>query len=169
MTGCDSIRLLRRKSGQRGSGHTMGERRGRGAHRPMALDITQREREGVTIVVLKGRLTAGPECTAFRDTLAALNQKGVQNLVLNLGGVDYIDSTGLGALVMCATSLRKNNGNVKLLNLNRRNIELLVMTKLATVFEIFTDEQDSVNSFYPDRKIKAFDILSFVQDLKRDG
>ncbi|MBZ5576603.1 MAG: STAS domain-containing protein [Acidobacteriia bacterium] len=135
----------------------------------MALDITQREREGVTIVVLKGRLTAGPECTAFRDTLAALNQKGVQNLVLNLGGVDYIDSTGLGALVMCATSLRKNNGNVKLLNLNRRNIELLVMTKLATVFEIFTDEQDSVNSFYPDRKIKAFDILSFVQDLKRDG
>ncbi len=64
---------------------------------------------------------------------------------------------------MCATSLRKNGGNVKLLNLNRRNIELLVMTKLATVFEIFTDEQDAVNSFFPDRKIKTFDILGFVQ------
>lgn len=134
----------------------------------MALDITQHEREGVTIVNFKGRLTAGREATAFRDTISAIGAKGVLNLVLNLGGVDYIDSTGLGALVMCATSLRKNNGNVKLLNLNRRNIELLVMTKLATVFEIFTDEQDAVNSFYPDRKIKAFDILSFVQDMKKD-
>ncbi len=89
-------------------------------------------------------------------------------LVLNMAGVDYIDSTGLGALVMCATSLRKNGGNVKLLNLNRRNIELLVMTKLATVFEIFTDEQDAVNSFFPDRKLKTFDILDFVQRFKQE-
>ena len=55
---------------------------------------------------------------------------------------------------------------MKLLHLNRRNIELLVMTKLATVFEIFTDEQDAVNSYYPDRKIKAFDILDFVRQMK---
>jgi anti-sigma B factor antagonist len=82
--------------------------------------------------------------------------------------VDYIDSTGLGALVIVATSLRKNGGNVKLLNLNRRNIELLVMTKLATVFEIFSDEQDAVNSYYPDRKIKTFDILDFVQQMKKE-
>jgi anti-sigma B factor antagonist len=70
---------------------------------------------------------------------------------------------------MCATTLRKNAGVVKLLNLTRRSIELLVMTKLATVFEIFTDEQDAVNSFYPDRKLKTFDILSFVQDQKNKG
>ena len=56
--------------------------------------------------------------------------------------------------------MRKSEGNIKLVNLNRRNIELLVMTKLATVFEIFTDEQDAVSSYYPDRKIKTFDILS---------
>ena len=135
----------------------------------MALDISQREREGITIVDFKGRLTAGKEATAFRDTISALNQQPGRHLVLNLAGVDYIDSTGLGALVMCATSLRRNNGDIKLLNLNRRNIELLVMTKLATVFEIFTDEQDSVNSYYPDREIKAFDILSFVQDMKKSG
>ena len=55
---------------------------------------------------------------------------------------------------------------VVLVNLNKRNIELLVMTKLATVFEIFTDEQDAINSFYPDRKIKKFDILDFVQKMK---
>ena len=69
---------------------------------------------------------------------------------------------------MCCTSLRKNGGNMRLLNLNRRNIELLVMTKLATVFEIFTDEQDAVNSYYPDRKIKTFDILSFVQQMNKE-
>ena len=132
----------------------------------MALDIQQKEREGVTILDMKGRITVGPEASALREKVGALTSDGVKNLVLNLGGVDYIDSTGLGALVMCATTLRKNAGVVKLLNLSRRSIELLVMTKLATVFEIFTDEQDAVNSFYPDRKLKTFDILSFVQDMK---
>ena len=100
--------------------------------------------------------------------MAAAVADGSPQLVLNLAQVDYIDTTGLGALVMCSTTLRKTGGNVKLLNLNRRNIELLVMTKLATVFEIFTDEQDAVNSFYPDRKIKTFDILSFVQQMKKE-
>lgn len=134
----------------------------------MALEITQHEREGIAVLDLKGRLTVGKEATGFRETLSSLIAQGVHKIVLNLAGVDYIDSTGLGALVMCATSLRKNSGNMKLLNLNRRNIELLVMTKLATVFEIFTDEQDAVNSFYPDRKIKAFDILDFVQKMKKE-
>jgi anti-sigma B factor antagonist len=134
----------------------------------MALDITQREREGVTIVDLKGRITVGDEAGKLREKVSALSQAGVRNLVLNLAGVDYIDSTGLGALVVCATSLRKSEGNVKLLNLNRRNIELLVMTKLATVFEIFNDEQDAINSYFPDRKIQKFDILDFVQKMKKD-
>ena len=89
--------------------------------------------------------------------------------MLNLGNVDYIDSTGLGALTVCATSLRKSGSDVKLLNLNRRNIELLVMTKLATVFEIFSDETDAINSYFPDRKIQRFDILSFVEQMKREG
>jgi anti-sigma B factor antagonist len=134
----------------------------------MALDISQREHEGVIIMDLKGRITVGPEATTLRDTVSALNQQPGRNLVFNLGGVDYIDSTGLGALVVSSTSLRKNGGNVKLLNLNRRNIELLVMTKLATVFEIFSEEQDAVNSYYPDRKIKKFDILDFVQKMKKE-
>jgi len=136
----------------------------------MALEIQQREREGIQIVALKGRITAGPEAGSLRDRVAAVNAAGVRNVnvVLDLQDVDYIDSTGLGTLVICATSLRKNGGNVKLLHLNRRNIELLVMTKLATVFEIFTDEQDAVNSFFPDRKIKTFDILDFVQQMKKE-
>ena len=134
----------------------------------MALDIQQREREGVNILDLKGRVTVGPEATALREKVAALKDAGTPKTVLNLQQVDYIDSTGLGALVIVATTMRKNGGNVKLLNLNRRNIELLVMTKLATVFEIFNDEQDAVNSYYPDRKIKTFDILNFVQQMKKE-
>ncbi len=133
----------------------------------MSLHIQQREREGITILDLDGRITVGPEATALREKVAELTQAGVNNLVLNLAKVDYIDSTGLGALVMCATSRRKSGGNVKLENLNRRNVELLVMTKLATVFEIFADEQDAVNSYYPDRKIRAFDILDFVKNMKQ--
>jgi anti-sigma B factor antagonist len=134
----------------------------------MALEIGQREREGITILDLHGRITVGPEASSLRDKCSELAAGGNRNLVLNLQKVDYIDSTGLGALVICATSLRKSGGNVKLLNLNRRNIELLVMTKLATVFEIFNDEQDAVNSFYPDRKLKTFDILDFVQKMKQE-
>jgi anti-sigma B factor antagonist len=134
----------------------------------MALEIHQREREGIAILELKGRLTAGPEAGALREQVSAMAATGASNLVLDMHALDYIDSTGLGTLVICATSLRRNGGNIKLLNLNRRNIELLVMTKLATVFEIFTDEQDAVNSYYPDRKIKAFDILDFVHQLKQE-
>jgi anti-sigma B factor antagonist len=135
----------------------------------MAYEIQDHEREGITILDFKGRIAAGAEATALRDKVAALTAAGKRNMVLNLAGVDYIDSTGLGALVLSAISLRKLDGNMKLVNLNRRNIDLLVMTKLDTVFEVFTDEQDAVSSYYPDRKIKAFDILSFVQQMKKES
>jgi anti-sigma B factor antagonist len=134
----------------------------------MSLEIQQREREGIVIIDMKGRITVGPEATTLREKISELLGAGTLSVVLNMANVDYIDSTGLGALVIYATSMRKKQGNVKLLNLNRRNIELLVVTKLATVFQIFSDEQDAVNSFYPDRKLKTFDILSFVQEMKKE-
>ena len=130
--------------------------------------IEQREREGVLILDMKGRITMGEEATIFRETIHALASTGSPKVVLNLEGVDYIDSTGLGAIVMCSTAIRKAGGSAKLLNMNRRNIELLVTTKLATIFEVFNDEQDAVNSFFPDRKIKTFDILDFVNKMKQD-
>ena len=133
----------------------------------MPLEIHRKEREGVTILDMKGRITVGPEATALRESVAAAVADGVRQLVLNLAQVDFIDSTGLGAVVMCSTTMRKAGGTVKLLNVNRRNIELLVMTKLATVFEIFNDETDAVSSFFPDRQIKQFDILDFVQRMKK--
>ena len=134
----------------------------------MALEIHRKEREGVTILDMKGRITVGPEATALREAVAAAAADNIHNLVLNLANVDFIDSTGLGAVVMCSTTMRKAGGTVKLLNLNRRNIELLVMTKLATVFEIFNDETDAVNSFFPDRKLNQVDILSCVQQMKKE-
>jgi anti-sigma B factor antagonist len=134
----------------------------------MSLEIQQREHEGIVILDAKGRITVGQEAGVLRDTVAAVTGAGSKNIILNLAHVDYIDSTGLGALVMSSTSQRKAGGALKLLNLNRRNIELLVMTKLATVFDLFTDEQDAVNSFFPDRAIKTFDILSFVEQMKKE-
>jgi anti-sigma B factor antagonist len=134
----------------------------------MSLEIQQKEREGIVILEMKGRITVGKEATALRETMAELSAAGQKNVVFDLAGVDFIDSTGLGALVICSTTARKNGGNVKLLNLNKRAIELLVMTRLATAFETFTDEQDAINSFYPDRKVKTFDILDFVQKMKQE-
>jgi anti-sigma B factor antagonist len=128
----------------------------------MALDITESVREEVTILTLKGRLTLG-ESNLVREKVTELAAAGRFKIVVDLGGVDYIDSTGLGILVICFTSLKKQGGALKLVNPNKRNVELLLLTKLHTVFEVFNEVQDAVNSFFPDRQIKHFDILSFVQ------
>jgi len=129
----------------------------------MSLTIQQREKEGIQILDLKGRLTAGEEVALLRERLRETAAAGNVKAILNLKEIDYIDSTGLGTLVICFTSLQKAGGTLKLLHLSRRNIQLLILTKLTTVFELFNDEQDAVNSFFPGRKIKKFDILSFVQ------
>ena len=129
----------------------------------MALDIAESVREDVVILTLKGRLTLG-ESNLVRERVAQLAAAGKHNIVVDLAAVDYIDSTGLGILVICFTSLKKVGGALKLVNPNKRNVELLLLTKLHTVFEVFLEVQDAVNSFFPDRQIKHFDILSFVQN-----
>jgi len=128
----------------------------------MALEITETSSEDIVILTLKGRLAAG-ESSSVREKIAQVAASGRLNVVMELSDVDYIDSTGLGGLVICFTSLKKQGGALKLVNLNKRNVELLLLTKLHTVFEVFTDVQDAVNSFFPNREIKRFDILSFVQ------
>lgn len=133
----------------------------------MGLTVSQREKEGIAILDLAGALTVGDAATALRSTLLEIVSTGRNNVVLNLAAVDYIDSTGLGAMVVCFTTLRKSGGRLVLLNLIRRHLELLVLTKLSTVFEIFDDEQSAVNSFFPNRQIRRFDILSFVNQQRR--
>ena len=128
----------------------------------MAIEIGEREREGVTILSLKGRITTG-ESSSFRDRIAELVASGRTKLVLDLAEIDYIDSTGLGGLVICFTQAQRAGGSLKLLKVNRRNVELLALTRLHTVFEVYVEEQDAVNSFFPEREIKKFDVLEFVR------
>ena len=134
----------------------------------MSLEIEPREREGIHILELNGRITMGEEVTAFRQKLRDLAQIADAKVILNMQRIDYVDSTGLGAIVMGSSAVRATGGTIKLVNLNRRNVELLVATKLATLFEIFNDEQDAVNSFFPGREINGFDILEFVKMQKQD-
>jgi anti-sigma B factor antagonist len=129
----------------------------------MSLQIERREREGIVILDLKGPLALGQGDVELRDQLPDLHRPGNVNIVLNLKEVTHIDSTGLGTLVFGLARLRKAGGRLALLNLNRSHMELLLLTKLATVFELFDDEQEAVNSFFPDRKIRRFDILDFVR------
>lgn len=128
----------------------------------MALEFGEHEREGVTILALKGRITVG-EVTPVRDKITELVAAGHIQIVLDLQHVDYIDSTGLGNVVISYTQVKNAGGALKLLNLNKRNVELLALTRLHTIFEVFAEETDAVNSFFPDREIKRFDILAFVQ------
>jgi len=128
------------------------------------LEIQQREKEDVVILDMDGRLVVGPPAGVVREAIGKVQAAGKNRVVLNLKNVDYIDSTGLGTLVLCFTSIQKQGGMLKLANLNKRNLELLVLTKLSTVFELFNDEQDAINSFFPGREIKRFDILNFLQE-----
>ena len=129
----------------------------------MSLQIEEREKEGAIILDLKGSLTQSDGDLALRERLAALHQSGKINIILNLKEVTDIDSTGLGTLVFGLARLRKAGGRLALLHVNRTHLKLFLLTRLAIAFEFFDDEQDSVNSFFPDRELKHFDVLEFVQ------
>ena len=133
----------------------------------MAFEITVRTREGVAILKLRGRLTVG-ESNPVRERINQVLAAGHNNIVLDLKDTEYIDSMGLGGLVICFTAAKKAGGALKLLNLNKRNVELLALTRLHTVFETFAEETDAVNSFFPGREIKHFDILAFVQQQRAE-
>ena len=135
----------------------------------MSFEIHEREREGVKLFDVSGRLIVGQSSGVLRDRIQKALDAGDRNLVLNLAGVDYIDSTGLGTMVLCYRFAQNAGGVLKLLKLNRRELELLVLTKLTTIFDIYNDEQDALNSFYPDREIKKFDILSFIKQSREEG
>jgi anti-sigma B factor antagonist len=129
----------------------------------MSLEIHETVREGIVVLSLKGRLTVG-ESTAIRQRINDCAAIGRFNVILDLSDIDYVDSTGLGTMVICFTTLKKQSGALKLVNPNKRNVELLLLTKLHTVFQVYTEVQDAVNSFFPGREVKRFDILQFVKE-----
>jgi anti-sigma B factor antagonist len=134
----------------------------------MPLSVDSREIEGIQIIDLSGRLVAGPEATEMRRAFEELRDQSKNRVVLNLRGVEYIDSTGLGTLVIGHSIASDSGGSMKLLNLSRRSAQLLILTKLSTVFEMFDDEQSAINSFFPEREIKRFDILDFVRSTNEE-
>lgn len=130
----------------------------------MDLQLHQREREGIQILDLHGHLIEGTSEARLRSVIIELAEARTVNVILNLAGVTEIDTDGLGALVFCSARLVRASGALKLLNVSARHLDLMVLTKLDTISEVFTDEQDAVNSFFPDRAALRYDILEFVED-----
>lgn len=129
----------------------------------MDLQLHQREKEGIRILDLQGRLAIGESETMLRTAIVALTKTGAVNIVLNLAGITEIDDDGLGALVFCYARVVRSGGTLRLLHLNLGRLSPMVLTKLHTVFEVFAAEQDAVNSFFPDRAVRRYDILEWVQ------
>ena len=114
-----------------------------------ALDYIDWEVRGVTVLNLTGRITLGPGTKLLRSVIEDMLAQGKKDLLLNLAEVVYIDSTGLGELVSSFTRVKRANGRLKLLNLPSRAQELLALTRLHTVFEVFDHENEAVESFHP--------------------
>jgi anti-sigma B factor antagonist len=113
----------------------------------VSIDFSTRQSDGITIVDLKGRITLGEGSVTVRDTVHDLLSKGRKRILLNLGDVNYIDSSGIGELVSAFTAAKKQGGELKLLNLTKRVHDLLQITKLYTVFDVKDDEALAVESF----------------------
>ena len=111
------------------------------------MEIEQRVVGDVTILDLKGKMTLGEGDELLKDKVNSLVHQGHRKLVLNLGAVPYIDSAGLGEIVRTYTTVSRQGGTLKLLNLTKRIHDLLSITKLLTVFETFESENDAVRSF----------------------
>jgi anti-sigma B factor antagonist len=116
----------------------------------MTLKTETRVVEGVTVVSCSGRIVFGEEANALRDTLKKL-LAGTKQIVLNLGGVSYIDSGGLGTLVGVYSSARASGADIKLTGLGQRLRDVLAITKLATVFEVYDTEQQAIAAFKPNQ------------------
>ena len=111
------------------------------------MKASTRQVDGITVVDLSGRITLGEGSVVLRDTVRDLLAKGEKRLLLNLGDVTYIDSSGIGELVSAFTTVRNQGGELKLLNLTKKVHDLLQITKLYTVFDVKDDETAAISSF----------------------
>ena len=112
----------------------------------MTMKANTRQVNGVTVVDMSGRITLGEGSVILREAVKDLVAKGQKKILLNLGDVTYIDSSGIGELVSAFTSVRNQGGELKLLNLTKKVHDLLQITKLYTVFDIKDDERKAIES-----------------------
>ena len=111
------------------------------------LDVSERQAGDVTILDLTGEVRLGDSSVALRDSVRKLADGGKKKVLLNLAGVKYIDSSGIGELIANYTTVSRQGGQLKLLNLTDRIQNLLVITKLLTVFDSYDDEAEALKSF----------------------
>ena len=136
----------------------------------MALHIGQRELRNVTVLDLEGQLVAGDEAASFRSLIDELISRNRVHILVNLKHVRMIDSSGLGVLVSAHLAIEKAEGAIKLLNASQRHISLLVLSKLATLFPNFEDEDAAIGSFLPTEQAgRQFDVLEFVRSEENDN
>ena len=113
----------------------------------MSVKISTRQVDGVTVLDMSGRITLGEGSVQLRDAVRDLLSKGQKHILLNLGDVTYIDSSGIGELVSAFTTAKNQGGELKLLNLTRKVHDLLQITKLYTVFDVKDDEASAIAAF----------------------
>jgi anti-sigma B factor antagonist len=113
----------------------------------VSIKLSTRQVGDVSVVDVAGRITLGEGSSALRDMMRDLVSKSQKKILLNLGDVSYIDSSGIGELVSGFTTVTNSGGNLKLLGLNKRVKDLLQITKLYTVFDVHEDEAGAIRSF----------------------
>src|SRR3954471_8294336 len=113
----------------------------------MSLKSSTRQVDGITILDLSGRITLGEGSVVLRDTIREVLGRGEKKILLNLGDVTYIDSSGIGELVSAFTAVRKEGGELKLLNLTKKVHDLLQITKLYPVFDVKDDEATAIAAY----------------------
>jgi anti-sigma B factor antagonist len=113
----------------------------------MSLKMTNSEVDGVSLVALNGRIVLGEESTALREKLRSLIAGGKKKIVLNMAEIDYIDSSGLGALVAAHLSAQNSGASIRLCNLGKKFHEVMQLTKLLTIFDVYDTEAAAVGSF----------------------
>jgi anti-anti-sigma factor len=122
------------------------------------MQITERQVRGVTVLDLEGRFVLEDGVQAFKDRMDALSRRGPARILLNFEHVTYLDSAGVGAIAWKFVTVRKRNGDVKLVNLRRKSHNVLMTTKLLTVLEAYESEDLAIDSFV-DRQDDAPDPI----------
>jgi len=113
----------------------------------MSLNITNSEVDGVSVLVLDGRIVLGEESNSLREKLKSLVAAGKNKIVLNVANIKYIDSTGLGTLVAAHVSAKTQGASVRLCHLGQKFYEVMQVTKLLTVFDVYETQAAAVSSF----------------------
>jgi anti-sigma B factor antagonist len=132
------------------------------------LEIRQREKEGIAILDLHGKLVMGGGDIALRDFVQSLFDRDNRQLVLDLAQIVEIDTAGNGVLLFLAEQYRDGGGKLVMFNIAHTHGKIYEMARLEAAVEIYRDELDAINSFFPDRKVAHYDILDYVESQPHD-